>query len=282
MSISADELRQTLAQIQSSIAEVQKSSVKKEDLTSVVNAAVQTATAPLVSRIESCESATQSLREQISTLSARFDAIVELTSKQSKEPDDMPGAKRMCATPNAHPRGSSVPPSNRSSVERSPAVVITGFPRNSKKKAIEDVVNNVLKSNTRWQHLKAFAPGVRSSVAIIRMQSKDEGFDFCSEWKSLADKDVSFNGSRLRARTDQSPAQRKMNAKVYHMTDYFKTKFQDKQFDADFKQGIVWADEGELVKWSMTSEDFVWGDEVLASGGYDIDKVAAIAHAAQP
>ena len=82
--VSAEELRSSLGAIQQSIVEVQRTSVKRDDLTNVVNAAVQQATEPLIQRIDACETANQNLNEEISTLTARLDAYVEIVNQSNE------------------------------------------------------------------------------------------------------------------------------------------------------------------------------------------------------
>lgn len=270
--ISAEELRSTLTSIQTSITEVQNTAVKSADLTSVVNAAVQSATAPLVSRLERCEGATKELHDKLSALTARFDAIVESTSKS-----DGSERKRVCVG-NASVRSASAPASAQRSDGKA-VVVLKGFPHGSRKQEIEGYMKEALQARDDWRELHAFAPNVRSSIALIKMESEHEVKQFIRAWKNLPGS--KFKGNAIRATADKPPEQRKANAKVYSMSVYLRSKIANKDVDADFKRASVWVGDAEVVKWDIESDIFRWMDDAVENLGGHIDKKEAEAYIAE-
>ena len=211
---------------------------------------------------------------------ADFEArLASLTSSSSQRMPTLrgQGERKPDLAGSASARASSVPSTQMpKETSRGPAVVITGFPRDSKKKTIESFVAGQIQTMPTFSHLKCFAPGVRTSMAIIRVSSKDEGISFCEAFK---EKEVIFEGVRLRARGDKSREERIRNARIFNMTDFFRKNFEG-DFDPDFGKGIVWGEEGALVKWIMESEKFEWMDATLEKAGYKVDKHEALAHVA--
>ena len=69
-------------------------------------------------------------------------------------------------------RARSEPTAGRDNQEQ-PCAVITGFPAGTRRKDIEEFANEKLKMMEHWSHLKAFAPNVRGTVAMVRMDDKD-------------------------------------------------------------------------------------------------------------
>ena len=203
--------------------------------------------------------------------------IVQSEQRTSVSPSLSASTARPVGSGAAH-RVNSVPvmETNRSS-KHGPAVVVTGFPRDSKKKIVEEFVKEAIEGMPDFKHLKCFAPGVRTSMAIVRVSSNEEGFAFC---KAFKDNEIDFQGARLRARGDKTADERKRNRNVYNMTDYFNKHFEG-NFEADYRRGIVWADEGRIATWNTDSSVFDWSDDLLQSAGYKVDKAEAAAHMAQ-
>lgn len=275
--IAADELRQTLADIQTSISQVQNSAVKTEDLTSVVNTAVQSATAPLVSRIDQCEAATRALNDKLTNLTARLDAYVEAASKPA---GSSPGPERKRACIGSAARSSSAPASTKHTHAK-PVIVLKGFPTGSRKKEIESFMKDMLALREEWKDLTAFAPNVRSSIALIRVDSNQEVRDFIRLWKDQNDDVTQFKGHVIRASVDKPPEKRKANDRVYNLASYLQSKMVDKDVDADFKNASVWLGDSQIATWDVDTETFLWKDDIIQSAGLQVDKVEAEAFTAK-
>ena len=138
-------------------------------------------------------------------------------------------------------------------------------------------MDNTLKGNEAWKDLTAFAPGIRTSIALIRMHSNDDVRAFCQQWRA---DDITFQGAALRAGPVRTPEERKSNTKIYNLSDFVRKTFPPKEFDADFKRAKLWGDEGIIAVWSAEEECFKWNDDVLSAGGYTFDKSAALIHTA--
>ena len=148
-------------------------------------------------------------------------------------------------------------------------VVLAGFPHNSRKQNIEAFVKEQLSAREEWRDLVPFAPNVRSSVVMIKVNSRDDIYDFIRKWKTT---DARFNDHPIRARADKSPEQRKANGKVYMAWQYLREKFEDKGVDPDYTNSSVWIGEWEVAKWDAASETIQWLEEGIASAGVVIDR----------
>ena len=126
-----------------------------------------------------------------------------------------------------------------------------------------------------WKSLKPFAPGVRSSIVMVKLSSRDEMFGFIRDWK---DEEFKYKEHVIRARADKTPEQRKANAKIYNISEYLNSKFMDKEFDSEFKNAPVWLGDGEVVKWDSDSESFLWQEDVINKAGVVIDREEAEKH----
>ena len=109
---------------------------------------------------------------------------------------------------------------------------------------------------------------------MIKVDSKDEVFDFIRKWKPL---ETEYKKQTIKARGDKPPEQRKSNGKIYGMAQHLRETLVDKEkeIDADFKNSSVWIGDFEIVKWDMQSESFQWFDDALNSAGVVVDRVAA-------
>eukprot|EP00969_Alexandrium_andersonii_P089400 3946187-Alexandrium_andersonii.AAC.1 len=87
-------------------------------------------------------------------------------------------AKRARSAPHAaqEPRGSG-------DTSRKPCVVLCGFPKATKKKEIEEWAEQQLQHRSEWRDLKAFAPNVRGTIGLIRMETKQDVLSFIDAWK---------------------------------------------------------------------------------------------------
>ena len=186
--------------------------------------------------------------------------------QQSQAPD---------STGSAWKRARSAPASRRGA-SKQPCVVLTGFPYNSKKSDVEKFVTDELKKNPTWSSLKPFAPGIRSSVALIRISDLDAAYEFIDAWRSS---DHTYKDREIRARTERPPEQRKSNAKIDLINEFLRREFPGVDLDTDFKNACVWADDGAVVTWDIDEERFSWDDGVLQSAGMgSLNKESAEQH----
>ena len=180
---------------------------------------------------------------------------------------------------NASKRARSEPRGRAEKHEVQPVVVLTGFPRNSRRAEIVKFVKEKLAEHPEWSELETFTPNIRSSIAMVKVNSKDEVFEFAREWKSAG---AVFKGQSIRARADKPPEQRKANGKVYAMGDYLRQKFTDKEVDCDFRSSSIWFGDWEAVKWDIESDSFKWIEEGLSSAAVEIDRDDAERCCARP
>ena len=156
--------------------------------------------------------------------------------------------------------------------EMKPVVVLAGFPEKARKKDIEAFMKDQLKTREEWKDLVAFAPNIRSSIAMIKVESKDEVFDFIRKWKV---DEHEYKDRKIRARADKPPEQRKANGKIYSMAEHLRSTFVQTDVDADFKNGSVWLGDHEVVKWDMDTESFSWLEDGVQKCGVVIDRTEA-------
>jgi hypothetical protein len=206
-------------------------------------------------------------------LCAEIRALQERTAALEGRPNlRVPSGMIPGAQPgNASKRARSAPAEGEERQDR-PCAVITGFPVGTRRKDIEQFVNDKLKATEGWSHLKAFAPNIRGTVALIRMDEKEAVYEFTAEWRKQG---LKYNDACLRARGELPPIKRKSNAKVYLMKEYLSTTF-GKDFDPDFRSSSVWGEKGIVVKWNMDSEEFEWDDAMLAENMLEVDKAKAV------
>ena len=131
-----------------------------------------------------------------------------------------------------------------------------------------------LKTKFEWSTLAPFTPGVRSSVAMIRVDCKDDVYDFIRKWKAQDEEDIKFKGAAIRARADKPREQRKANGKIWSMAEYLRTTFQDKLVHADFRNSSVWLGDWE-VKWDMDTEAFKWLEDGISDAAVVVDRAEA-------
>ena len=136
-------------------------------------------------------------------------------------------------------------------------------------------MKEIFAKHDEWEKLLPFATGVRASVAMVRMNCKEEVFDMIRQWKALDENDIKFKGVMIRARTDKPPAQRKANGKIWAMASYLRNTFNDKEVDADFRNSSVWMGDWEVVKWDTELEGFRWLDDGISHTGLDIQRAEA-------
>ena len=215
---------------------------------------------PLIDkRLEAHE---EKIMKEIHALQARADAL-------EKHP---PGDARPASGPAAAKRARSEPRTASQKHELKPVVVLTGFPFNSRKQELEGFVKEKLAEQEEWSHLSPFAPGVRASVVIVKVTSKEEVFEFIRFWKDLG---FTFKDRPIRARTDKTPEQRKTNSMIYKMSEHLKGALADKGVDPDFKNSSVWVGRGEVVKWDPQAGQFGWLEAGIATAEVTIDRTAA-------
>ena len=101
-------------------------------------------------------------------------------------------------------------------------------------------MKEMLALREEWKDLTAFAPNVRSSIALIRVDTEQDVKDFIRMWKDVDDGVTQFKGYVIRASVDKPPEKRKANDKVYNVASYLQSKMLDKDVDADFKNASVW------------------------------------------
>ena len=182
------------------------------------------------------------------------------------------GVQAHVMSPAAAKRARSEPRTEPQKHELKPVVVLTGFPYNSRKKELEGFVKALLEQREEWKNLISFAPAVRTSMVMVKVQSREEVFEFIRNWKDL---DVSFKGKPIRARGDKTPEQRTGNSRIYKMSEYLKTVFIDHDVDPDFKNFGVWVGDWEVVKWDPQGGTFNWAEETLNKAGITIDRAEA-------
>ena len=153
--------------------------------------------------------------------------------------------------------------------EVKPVVVLTGFPFNSRKQELEGFVKAQLDEHEEWKDFIPFAPGVRASVVMVKLSSKEDVFEFIHKWKNLG---ISFKDKAIRARADKTPEQRKSNAMIYNMSNHLKEVLADKHVDPDFKRMSTWVGEWEVVRWDPQVGSFHWVEEDILKAGVTIDR----------
>ncbi|CAK0800469.1 unnamed protein product [Prorocentrum cordatum] len=206
----------------------------------------------------------EKIMKELQTLKTRTEALENMSRVDNSTGASWGGGSK---------RARSEPPQHsRAQHETKPVVVLTGFPANSRKADIESFLKCELGKVEEWKGLHVFAPNVRSTVAMVRVHSKDAVFDFISKWKPM---NIEYKGSAIRARADKTPEQRRSNAKIYQMAEYLKKTFIDKDIDADYKQAAVWVKDWKLVEWDRDASDFVWDDGAISSSGLTVDKLKA-------
>jgi hypothetical protein len=203
--------------------------------------------------------------KDIQKLQVRTSALEDLVSGPSANANGQGTAAK---------RFRSAPASSDHRKERSCAVV-TGCPPATRRKDIQEFVNRKLKESEEWKHLESFAPNVRGTVALVRMSSVDAVHSFARTWNA---KGFDFKGSILRCRAERPPEKRKSNAKVYLMHEFLVNIFKGKVFDADYRRGSVWSDDGGLVRWNVTSESFEWDQDMISKSALNIDTSKATQH----
>ena len=209
----------------------------------------------------------EKVMSQIRALQARTEALEKGGYTDQAPAIGSAAAKRARSEPRTGPQKHVV----------KPVVVLNGFPYNSRKKELEEFVRAELDKRDEWKHLICFAPGVRTSMVMVKVGSKDEVFEFIHIWKSL---DVSFKGKPIRARADKTPEQRTGNSRIYRMSEYLKGVVIDKDVDPDFKNFSVWIGDQEVVKWDPQAGRFNWMEDPINKAGVEIDRVAAETSAA--
>ena len=253
-----DEIRQVIAEGNRKLREEVTADIATK-VTDIVNTAVDT-------KIKEHE---DKMIKQITAIQERTAKLEEQMANQQKQDLQGTASKRPRSTPVSVSRASH-------SSSGDPIAVLTGFPKNSRKKDIENFVKAELQTREEWKRLKGFAPNVRGTIAMIKMSTTGEVSKFIEEWSTV---DHTYKGAAIRARFEKPPEKRKSNAKIYLMGEYLRAKFQDKEFDTDFKYACVWGgDAGVIVSWNVEEEEFEWNDDVIAHFGITINKTQAVEH----
>ena len=140
------------------------------------------------------------LNEHEERLMAEIRALKDRTStletKMAEEPKVPSG--------NAWKRPRSEPPGGGKSqhTQDSQTAVLTGFPKNSRKKDIEEFLKQKLSGREEWKGYKGYAPNVRGTVGMIKMNTKPEVNKFINQWNSQLQE---FNDEHLiRARFEKA------------------------------------------------------------------------------
>ena len=170
-------------------------------------------------------------------------------------------------------RSRSAPPPKRTQNDRDdiqPIVVLAGFPLNSRKKEIEDYLKNVLEEHMPdWKNCTYFAPAVRTSIAIIKMNDHCEVKDFIEKWREL---NLTFKSCVIRARPDKTPEQRKSNAKIFSMMKLLNQILPGKVIDPDWKKGTIWVEDAQVSQWIADTESWKWDENAMRAAGLDPTK----------
>ena len=160
-----------------------------------------------------------------------------------------------------------------------PVVVLAGFPWDSRKKDIDAWVKEQLAARPEWADLVGFAPGVRSSLALIKTSCQEDVWDFVMRWKN---EEHIYKGVAIRARSDKSKEQRETNGRVWGMLKYLETKFPKTEFDPDYKGASVWIPAGKVVSWEPDSKDYIWNEGLLKEQAMEVDEEEAKKAALSP
>ena len=84
-------------------------------------------------------------------------------------------------------------------------MVLARFPWDSRKKDIEAWVKEELAARPEWADLVGFAPGVRSSQALIKIKSQEDVWDFVMRWEN---EEHIYKWLEIRSRTEKTKEQR--------------------------------------------------------------------------
>ena len=149
---------------------------------------------------------------------------------------------------------------------------------NSRRTEIEAFVGTAMADMPEWRGCQYFAPAVRTSVALVRLPSQDEVYEFIKQWKEMA---PVFKTHLIRARADKTPQQRKANAKLYAMAIHMRTLVANGMVvDPDWKHGKVWVEDWPVVQWRQDPERWEWNMEAMTGARLDPTKTAEYEQAA--
>eukprot|EP00434_Breviolum_minutum_P046402 symbB.v1.2.041947.t1/scaffold8914.1/size4680/1 len=139
------------------------------------------------------------------------------------------------------------------------ACLFGGFPTDSKKKDIEEHVQQLLKDIDVVTHVDRFyAPGVRASICRVDviaqsdMTSREAAFDIM---KKLNEKPSYFKGKKLWFTINKSPKEREIASFVARtMKALAVLKLDPLTVDGDFRRGIVWVNDTKIADFTVSHQ----------------------------
>ena len=176
--------------------------------------------------------------------------------------------------------------SRRHDDEERRTVVFSGFSAKSRKKLLIDYVKLQLPVVERLAgHAdvfgledKVFAPGIRTSVAMVRLTSKTALFKFVNAWKQAEEAGLisKFGDDELVIRTkrDKPPAIRKAHEKLWQLFTHLKSLGHN-DAEIDWRKCSLWINDCEVVKWDIDTDSAIWMETDMSHQNLLIDVAAA-------
>ena len=176
--------------------------------------------------------------------------------------------------------------SRRHDDEEQHTVVFSGFPAKSRRKLLIDFVKLQLPVVERFAGIadifdledKVFAPGIRTSVAMIRLLSKTALFKFVNAWKQAEEagfiSKFGDEGLVIRAKRDKPPAIRKAHGKLWQLFTHLRSLGHN-DAEIDWRNCTLWINDCEVVKWDVDNELAIWRETDMTLHNLLIDIAAA-------
>eukprot|EP00929_Paragymnodinium_shiwhaense_P007825 TRINITY_DN111731_c0_g1_i1.p1 TRINITY_DN111731_c0_g1~~TRINITY_DN111731_c0_g1_i1.p1 ORF type:complete len:139 (-),score=33.60 TRINITY_DN111731_c0_g1_i1:269-685(-) len=133
-----------------------------------------------------------------------------------------------------------------------------------------------LSKHADWKDLVAFAPHVRGSVGLVRLDTTGNVGDFIREWQRRGP--VYYKDVSIKAFRDSTPEERKMFGKLFHLREYLMKTFPDQEFDSDKKNACIWLGDDKLAKCCAESDAFVWDEQAATTLGVDRQAAQSYSH----
>ena len=186
--------------------------------------------------------------------------------------------------------------SRRHDEEEQNTVVFSGFPAKSRRKLLIDFVKLQLPVVERFAgnadifdlEDEVFAPGICTSVAMIRLPSKTALFKFVNAWKQAEEAGLiskfGDEGLVIRAKRDKPPAIRKAHGKLWQLFTHLKSLGHN-DAEIDWRNCTLWINDCEVVKWDGDTDSAIWRETDMTLHTLLIDIAAAnlvLTHAQNP
>lgn len=194
-----------------------------------------------------------------SGLQGRLDGIEYVQKEQGSR---LEAVEKRCEDLEAFRRredGRRSSPSRASSSGEETTGILGGFKRDTRKKVIEDFLDRHF---PELREMGAFAPGPRTSIAIVRFRSKEE----LRSWmpKVSAKSDASPTGKMWLA-PSRPPEQRARRREVYAIANAIRPHAEaaEMMMDTHPSHGIIWVQDERVAEYKETSKQWTFHEDII-------------------